>query len=168
MTTTPSHTRRRTKSSPWLDTLGGGLDLRRTGDAAAADRVVDRADWLDGPDRALVLAVLRDGLSVADLARIQDACPRALRRRLGAAVARLSDPRAVFVARNLAAIGAASPTRARVARAYYLHGRPMRAIARTHNLSLHTVRAHRTAIEGMFAGATAANEHTPRPDRAWR
>jgi hypothetical protein len=44
----------------------------------------------------------------------------------------------------------------------------MRAIARTHNLSLHTVRAHRTAIEGMFAGATAANEHTPRPDRAWR
>lgn len=164
---TPKPTeRRRTRPSAWLDTMAGGLDLRRPRDAEAARQVVDRADWLSPPDRALVLAVLRDGQAVTDLARVLEGNPRALRRRLGAAVARLTDERTVFVARHLPAIEAASPTRARVARAFYLQGQTMRAIALANRLSLHTVRAHRLAVEGMFE---AARSNPPaHPDRSWR
>ena len=163
--------RRRTRPTPWLDTVAGGLALRRPRDADAAQQVVDRADWLNPSDRALVLAVLRDGQSVSALARVQEGCPRSLRRRLGAAVARLTDDRTVFVARHLGAIAAANPTRARVARAFYLHGLTMRAIATAHKLSLHTVRAHRLAVEGMYEASRAEPKSpaaTRQPDRTWR
>lgn len=162
--------RRRTRPTPWLDTLAGAMDLRRPRDAEAAQRVIDRADWLGPSDKALVLAVLRDGLPVSDLARVQESCPRSLRRRLAAAVARLTDDRTVFVARHLTAIAAANPTRARVARAFYLQGQTMRAIAKAHKLSLHTVRAHRLAVEGMYEAARSAptTNTAPRPDRTWR
>jgi hypothetical protein len=164
---------RRTHAADWLDRTDA-IDLRRARDAQAADRVILRADWLPSPDRALVLAVLRDGQSVAALARIQRTNPRTLRRRLAAAVARLSDDRTAFVATHAASM---PRTRALVARGLYLRGQTLRAIADAHALSLHTVRAHRQAIDGMYEAWRAAGRPAPAsrdgaphtlPDRSWQ
>ncbi len=148
---------RRTVSADWLDQTTG-VDLRRPRDRQAADRLVLRADWLAPADRDLVLAVLRDGQTIAALARLHHADPRLLRRRFAALVARLLDERTAFVARTLPTLRG---TRARVAKAFYLHGRTLRAIADEHNLTLHVVRAHRQAIEGLYEAA----RNNP---RAWR
>lgn len=183
---TPRRPRRRTYAAAWLDELGA-LDLRRPRDAEAADRVIHRAEWLGPADRALVLAVFRDGMTVTALARANDACPRTLRRRLHAAVSRINDDRAAFVVAQTTAMPAVSGTpsppaitgvRARIARSIYLHGCTMRALADTLDLSLHTVRAHRQAVDALYDAwkhqGAAVTTITPRPtkpaspDRTWR
>lgn len=172
--------RRRTYAAGWLDDLGH-LDLRRPRDAEAADRVIHRADWLGPSDRALVLAVFRDSMSVTDLARAHDTCPRSLRRRLAAALARINDDHAPFViAHTTTQLGppAITGVRARIARAVYLQGRSMRAIADDLGVSLHTVRAHRQAVDALYdawkhQGSPVASLTKPAnpnrsPDRTWR
>lgn len=123
------------------------LDLRRTRDESLGATIAERARWLNEPDRTLVLAVFRDGVAAADLARIHGLPPRAIRRTVTRAAQRLLNPMAPFVARHAPDW---TPTRARVARSIYIHGRSMRATADHAGLSLHAVRIHRDAIEGMF------------------
>jgi lambda repressor-like predicted transcriptional regulator len=176
--------RRRTYTAAWLDDLGH-LDLRRPRDSEAADRIIQRAEWLGPSDRALVLAVFREGISVTALARAHDACPRTLRRRLAAAVARLNDDRTAFVIAHTTAMPgmpgvsgqpAITGVRARIARALYLHGSTMRALADDLQLSLHTVRAHRQAVDALYEAwkhraathATHATQKPTTPDRSWR
>ncbi|MCC5822896.1 MAG: hypothetical protein LAT64_04775 [Phycisphaerales bacterium] len=158
----PAPARRRTVASASLDRTSP-LDLRKHRDAEAAGLLVLRADWLSPADRALVVAVLRDGQSVAAMARATGMDPRSLRRRFAQAASRLLDDRTVFVARLLPSL---TGTRARVARAFYLEGRSLRAIANEQRLGLHTVRAHRQAIEGMYE---ASRRHSdPGIDRVWK
>lgn len=154
-------TARRTLPSGWMD--HHALDLRLTQrDPETTRLVLLRVAWLTPEDRALVQAVLRDDHSIAALARMSRQDPRTLRRRFAAAVARVLDERTAFVARTLPTLTGA---RARVARAFYIEGRTLRDIATEHNLGLHTVRAHRQAIEGLFE---ASLNPSPTPDRAWR
>ncbi|RMH24657.1 MAG: hypothetical protein D6692_12535 [Planctomycetota bacterium] len=123
------------------------LDLRRARDPSLSTTIAERARWLNEPQRTLVLAVFRDGIPAADLARLHGLPPRAVRRTVTRAAIRLLNPMAPFVARHAPDW---TPTRARVARSIYIQGRSMRATADHAGLSLHAVRIHRDAIEGMF------------------
>ncbi|MFK7883569.1 MAG: hypothetical protein AB8F26_05220 [Phycisphaerales bacterium] len=154
-----------TQTAAWLGDRSGSFDLRRTRDDRTSDRIVARACWLEDPDRSLILAVFRDGQPVTALARIQSEDPRALRRRVARAAARLLDARAEFVAEH--AKGWA-PARQRVAREIFHRGSSLRQTMRRTGLSLYTVRVHRDAIEGMFE--TEQSRDTPRlsVDRSWR
>ncbi len=154
-------TARRVHAADWLDRLAP-IDLRRPREGAAAELALSRADWLGPEDRALVEAVLRDGVCVTTLARAAGAEPRALRRRFAALVNRLLDERTAFVAR---AIPAMSATRAKVARGCFLRGQTQREVARANRLSLHTVRAHRQAIQALYE---LARDGATNIDRTWR
>jgi len=170
-----SPSRRGCTPSAWLDRLTP-LDLRRARDAQPVDRVLARADWLAPAERDLVLAVLADARPIAQIARDTGANPRVLRRSFAGAVARLLDERTVFVASTLPRLRG---LRARVARAHYLQGQTLRAIAQADGSSLHAVRAHRVAIESLYdayrsrrqprpATPTASPSNPTLPDRSWR
>ena len=152
--------RRGSTPTPWLD-RASPVDLRKALDAEAAERIALRASWLAPADRSLVLAVVRDGHSLAGLARATGRDQRALRRRFARSVSRLLDERTAVVARALPTMGRA---RAGVARVFYLEGRTLREAADELGLGLHTVRAHRQAIEGVIEAARRADA----PDRRWR
>lgn len=153
----------------------GEIDLRRARDPRFCDRVVARAKWLPEPDRTRVLAVFRDGVSVAALARAGDPASdghddasdaRIMRRRIAKAVARVLDGRAEFVATRLEAWPA---TRAAVAREIFLNGCSLREAARRCGTSLYAVRVHRDAVEGMYETEFALRAaQRGRIDRSWR
>lgn len=156
-----------TQTASWLGDRSGAIDLRRSIDDRTAETVVNRAGWLEEPERAMVLAVFRDGLSAAEVARIRGEEPRLVRRSVSKAAARLLEPIAAYVA----ARAEDWPTpRARVARSIYHHGRSMRETARVQGLSLYTVRTHRDAIEGVYEmeRAQAGRTNAKGVDRRWR
>ena len=118
-------------------------DLRRRRDERAADVIVRRAAFLLPPDKALLLAVYRDGASAADLARLHRQDPRNLRRRIRALVQRVLGPRFVYVLRHR---DRWTPTRAKVATACAVHGMTLREASSHLRVSLHTVRKHMDAV----------------------
>jgi len=113
------------------------------------DRLLMRGEWLDPPDRAIIEAIYREGITTAELARRLGADVRVLRRRRRRLVARMLCPLFAFVALNRDAWG---PTRRRVATACVLQGRSLRQATRSLGLSLHTVRRHLAAVEAMCEG----------------
>jgi hypothetical protein len=145
-----------------------------------AERLVQRARWLQPADRALIEAVYAEGLSVAAYvrrcrARQTEPVPsagvdfgddaiglemrsRLARRRLRRLVERLLSDRFVFVTARWEDW---TTTRRRVAAACVVQGRSMRAASRDLGLSLHTVRRHMQAIEALVAEAC-------RSDDGWR
>jgi hypothetical protein len=159
----PSTRPRACRPVEWLATPSTvDIDLRKGRDSALADRLVARADWLPNPEAALVLAVFRDGVPLATLARAQGVCDRLLRRQLGRAVSRLMDNRALFVATHARHW---TPVMATVARFIYLQGCSMRETARRSGFSLHTVRETRLGIDALFDTWST----TPStPNRQWQ
>ncbi|MEM9374184.1 MAG: hypothetical protein AAGA55_11120 [Planctomycetota bacterium] len=157
-----------TRTASWLDDRSASIDLRRAIDDRTATTVVNRAEWLGESDRALVLAVFRDGLSATMVARLRGHDARQVRRLVARAAARVLDPLAVFVAVRSQEW---SPARARVGQAVFHHGCSLRDSSSKLGLSLYTVRKHRDAIEHMFEserhGATR-DDASRRPDRSWR
>lgn len=163
------------------------VDLRRRAGREFAELLVARADALAAPDRALIRAVFREGLSVREVAELQagaasstpdDAQPgasagtdpgarvRTLRRRVRALIARMTSTRFLIVLRAAgpgATPAAASPwpaTRRRVAVACVLQGMTLRDAARSLRLSLHSVRRHMDVINAL---ADATHAATPPP-----
>lgn len=108
--------------------------------------VVQRAEWLEESDAALVRATYRDGHAAAAVARIMQQDERGLQRRLRKLIARLVSAEFSVVIQHW---GNWNSTRRAVARACVLHGRSIRVAAEQLNLSLHTVRRHREAILAM-------------------
>lgn len=140
---------------------GDPADLRRKRRRAFADRLLALSIYLPDHDRTLIEASYRDSLRVVELASLihgqspTDTQIRAMRRRIRVLVRRLLNPRFEFVLRALVnAEGIArapwSPLRARVAREFFLEGRPMRAIASGARVSFYLIRRHRDAVEGLF------------------
>ncbi len=165
---TPFPARRGATPIAWLDRLTP-LDLRRPRDTQPVDLILARVDWLAPPERDLVLTVLRDARSISAIARDTGANPRILRRTFAGAVSRLLDERTVYIAATLPRLRG---LRAKVARAHYLQGQTLRAIADADRASLHAVRAHRVALESLYDAYRSRRQ--PRasipstPDRSWR
>ncbi|MFG0258404.1 MAG: hypothetical protein ACF8GE_10925 [Phycisphaerales bacterium JB043] len=118
-------------------------DLRRSRERELSDIIVMRASWLLPEDRALLLAVYRDGMQASDIARLRGESVRSTRHRLRVLIHRVLDPMYIFVLRHRDQWPA---TRRRVATARFLQGRSLRQCATHLQLSLHSVRRHVEAI----------------------
>lgn len=159
-------------------------DLRRS--ARRADGrdhgqlCVERSIHLDPAERALVLAVYRDGMSLKELADllttpVQQGCSslpdtdirrsgaarvRLLRRRLRRTVSRLLSPKFEFCAayieprdqeeRRRLGLPCWPPLRRRVAEECVIRGCSIRSAARTLDVSLHIVRGEIDRIHALF------------------
>lgn len=135
------------------------MDLRRGVRRDLAERMVEAAPYLAGPDRYLVEGVFRDGRSIAELAAAWGQspppryAPRALRRRLHRVVERVHSPKFQMVVEWR---GSWEPVRRRVATACVLHGLTFREAAESLGMSVHAVRRHFDAIEGVLGVIGAA------------
>jgi DNA-directed RNA polymerase specialized sigma24 family protein len=118
-------------------------DLRRSRERELSDLISMRARWLLPEDRALLLAVYRDGMQASDVATLRGESVRATRHRLRVLVQRVLDPTFLFVMRQRDSWPA---TRRRVATARFLQGRTLRACSKHLQLSLHAVRRHVEAV----------------------
>lgn len=144
-----------------IDYVEERVDLRRKQPGATISRIIRRAEWLGETDRELVLAFYEQGLSAARIGVMFNESPRQVRRRIRQLTARLSDPRAAYVAAHSSAWGR---SRGAVARELFLRGRSMREVSQKLGISLHCVRKHRDAIEAM----TIADRERRRESRAWQ
>ncbi len=129
-------------------------DLRRRRCRSMVQELLDRAQFLDGPDQRLIEGIYREGLSVSQIAALTGADVRSVRRRRRRLVRRMSDPLFQFVAGHLEEL---SPTRRRVARSCVLQGASMRAATKQLRLSLHAVRRHCDAIRAMSEVSYTSN-----------
>lgn len=145
----------------WIDGLDQSLDLRRKATHALSTRVVERAHWLSPKDCELVLAYFERGMHASEIGTLLGYEPKYVRRRLKQLVFRLEDPRCAYVVTHR---NAWTPKRRAIAEDLFIRGRSMREVSKAHNMSLHTIRKHRDAIEAM---AQASLEERS-PSRAWR
>lgn len=122
-------------------------DMRRRQHGAWVDRVLDRAEWLTKPDRALVESIFRDGRTAVEIAHLTREDPRAVRRRVRRAVNRAMSERLAFVMRSRSGW---TSVRRRVADLTIVEGISTRLAAERLGLSYHTVRRHREAIDALF------------------
>ena len=125
----------------------GGLDLRRRGARASAERILARSQYLPREERWLVHAVFEDGWTIRRLAELCGTHPRMMSKRLARIVARAQSPEFGFVALRLKSWG---KTRRAVGRLCVLEGLSQREAARRLGLSVHVVRRHFLAIRGMI------------------
>lgn len=130
-----------------LPAPAASTDLRRARKREALDRVVESSAVLPEAERALVLAVYRDGRTAVEIAALMREPPQRIRRRLKSIVRRLSNPRLAFV---VAASGAWPERRRRIAWAVFAEGRSIRHVAHQEGLTLYAVRRHLHAIEALF------------------
>jgi DNA-directed RNA polymerase specialized sigma24 family protein len=148
----------------WLENAEDTLDLRRKRDSGFSDRMVRRACWLEADDRELVLAMFERGHSAKAIGSMLGQPARVVRKRLRLLVARLSDPRVAYVVAHHNTWGR---SRKLVARELFLNGHSMREVSQMLNLSLHTVRKHRNAIEAMTQ-ASQTSQADSSVSRTWR
>lgn len=144
-----------------IDYVEERIDLRRKRSSATVSRLIRRAEWLDAPDRELVLAFYEQGLCATRIGVMFAMDPRNVRRSIRQLTARLNDPRAAYVAAHCEGWGR---SRGAVARELFLCGRSMREVSESLGISLHCVRKHRDAIEAM----TIADRERRRESRAWQ
>ncbi len=144
-----------------IEYVDEAIDLRRKRNSELVNRIIRRADWLDAPDRELILAYFDRGLSAARISAINGSDPRNIRRRVRRLIARLNDPRVAYV---VAHSGGWGRSRCSVARELFLRGRSMRETSQKLGISLHSVRKHRDAIEAM----ALAEQEKQRPSRRWQ
>ncbi|MBL8747310.1 MAG: hypothetical protein JNK58_13270 [Phycisphaerae bacterium] len=144
-------------------------DLRRrsTSGREAAQRCVELARHLRPHERATVLAVYRDGMTVKELAALQsiDGDPRSLRRSLRRMSARVLTPKFAFVAsflepgdqaeRRRLGLPCWPPRRRAVAEQCVVHGLSMREASAALGLSLHAVRHEMGTINAIFEARSA-------------
>lgn len=122
------------------------LDFRRRGARERAERILSRAKYLPRHERWLIEAVFEDGWTIRRIAELCRAHPRVMSKRIARIVARLQSPEFAFVAVRLKSWGR---TRRAVGRACILEGLSQREAARRLGVSLHVVRRHYLAIQGM-------------------
>ncbi|HVZ94833.1 MAG TPA: hypothetical protein VG797_10020 [Phycisphaerales bacterium] len=122
------------------------VDLRRREWRQQADRLVRLSQWLRPDERAMVDSVFGRGISAAKLAVIRGESARAMRRRIQRIVKRMASAEYRAVARWCGDWPAA---RQRVARACFLEGRTLREAAKVLGISVHTVRAHLSAVRAI-------------------
>jgi hypothetical protein len=124
-----------------------GLDLRLKRADALNDHIVQRAEWLEPAERAIVLAMFDEGYSAAEIARLGNLEARIVRARIHRIVSRLSDPKVAYVAQQSIAW---SKTRAEIGRCVFLHGKSLRETATELSMSFYLVRRHRESIDAMY------------------
>ena len=124
-------------------------DLRRKRSRDLIESVASRAMWLGRGERTLVLAVYRDGLSAAAVARIRRTKARTVRRQVRLAVQRLFGGEAEFVMRHRETWAA---TRRNAATLVLVQGKSMREASRTLGVALHAVRLHVEAVRSLARG----------------
>ncbi|MFA9479654.1 helix-turn-helix domain-containing protein [Phycisphaerales bacterium AB-hyl4] len=112
----------------------------------AAERLLQRAQYLAPHDRLLLEQIYRHGLSVADVARLLNDRPRTLQRRVKRLLTRLNDPLFRFVAGRLEMLPRDMQTTARLV---VLEGKALRDTARSTGLTLHRVRQHLDAVRTL-------------------
>lgn len=132
--------------------LDESMDLRRRFTADHAQALADRAECCLPDDRALVHALLRQGLSPKEIAELRSIPASTMYKRLKALVNRLNSPRFEFVLRHR---DAWTPTRRRVATACVLEGRTLRGTATHLGVTLYTVRREMDAISALIQEASA-------------
>jgi len=153
----------RTRTADWLDQASAGIDLRQKLPESRADTIARRAEWLDDPDRTLLITMFRDGCPATEIARLTGEDARRVRRRVRRAVTRALDPALPMVVTNASSWSA---TRRRVAHALFRSGLSIRETARRLGLTIHEVLRHRDAIRERVGAADRAPGRAP--DRAWR
>lgn len=89
------------------DDVERASDLRRRHARSMVEQLVELTAALPDPDRALMLAVYRDGRTVTDLAPLLGEPPPAIRRRVRALVKRVMSPPFRYVAAASGALAAA-------------------------------------------------------------
>ena len=114
---------------------------------ASAERLLDYADHLDAPDRALLRAVFDRGLTSTDLARVIGQEPRAVRRRVQRLVGRIGSASFQFVMRNC---DGWPSSRRQVGELIILRGSTQRGAAVQLGLSLHLVRREIEHIRALY------------------
>jgi DNA-binding CsgD family transcriptional regulator len=137
----------KTYAVDWLDNTEDPIDLRLKRADALNDQLVRRAEWLDAPDKAIVLAMFDEGYSAAEIARLGNLPVRMVRTRIHRLVNRLGDPKVAYVARFC---GSWSKTRASIGRSVFLHGKSLRETANELSMSFYLVRRHRESIDAMY------------------
>lgn len=121
----------------------GNLHHRR----AAIERLVDRARHLPPEDRAILELVYREGQTITAVAQDRGESIRGLQRRVQRLVRRLHSKPYVFVGQHLDLL----PKHLQAtAKARYLHGLPLRAIAKRTGKSLHHVRMNVHTLDTLI------------------
>lgn len=130
----------RARSSPLVRARQRALGKRF--ESLRVERMLTLAEHLSPPDRALIDAVYRKGMSIAAVARAAAGGPseRVLRARLRRLVRRLLDRRAEGVARAIRFDLGWPAQRREIARCRYFEFATMREIARRFGLSMHQAR----------------------------
>ena len=131
------------------------VDRRRRAVRDSADRLVAGAMWLLPSDRALVIAVYRDGVRPADAAAVAGVGVRGVRRRLRRLCTRILSERFWFVVRARDGWPAA---RRRAATLCVLQGFSKRHAARFLQVSVHHVRQEMSVVEALFATRCSSGE----------
>jgi DNA-directed RNA polymerase specialized sigma24 family protein len=121
----------------------------------AAERILDLADHLAAPDRALLRGIYDRGMTAADLARVLGRRPRGVRRRVQRLVQRIGSPRFMFIVRNRRRW---PKVRRSIAEMVFLQGRSQRDAAETLGLGVHRVRREVDRIRLLIDEARARGE----------
>lgn len=129
-------------------------DLRRKRRREVVALVLERADRLPEDERGLLRAVLADGRSVAEVARIRGESARSTSRRVHRIVSRALSPLFAFASQQMDGW----PRRRRnVAEATVIRGLSLRAAAEELGETVYAVRREREKIQDLLEGAHAAS-----------
>lgn len=127
--------------------LEEALDLRRKRSRQIYESIRQAARHLPDEERVLIDDIYEHEIPIFLIARRTGEDPRAVSRRVRRITRRLLDPRFRFVAEHRSAW---RPTQSTVAKACVLDGLSIREAARRLDLSRHTVRRHKEAIDALF------------------
>jgi DNA-directed RNA polymerase specialized sigma24 family protein len=116
------------------------------------ERLLDLADYLAAPDRALLRGIYDRGMTPAELAQVLGRRPRGIRGRVQRLVERIGSPRFTFIVRNSSRW---PKSRRRIAEMVFLQGRSQREAAETLGLGLHRVRREVDRIRLLIDEANA-------------
>ena len=126
--------------------------LRRAQERCSVERLLERAEYLDPPERLLLEQILCGGVAVEHLARLAGTEPRKLQRKVRRLIAALGHPNAEWIVRHghkLAGL------QRQIAIRLWMQGLSLRQTARRLDLSLHDVRQHAQVINGLLSAAQA-------------
>lgn len=123
-----------------------------------SETLLNRAQFLEPADRALLEQVLEKGVRPRDIARVAGTSTRTIQRRVRNLMRRLADPDVLYVLRQHR--GWSAPLR-QVALALWVRRRTLRQTAAELGLSLHRVRQHAAAVRGLIEQGRAPQNGPP-------
>lgn len=143
--------------------LDAAADLRRVPDRDTIETLLQRARYLMPEDGAILIACYQDGLRISDLANLRQISIRTMRRHIKRLAIRIISPIFEYVMLYESSWPA---TRARIARAVYLQGQSLRAVADSLHMSLHIVRRQAQCIRAIYEDHAYSNSAPRSPRRA--